>query len=197
MGTEHRPHAPVDVRDIDVEALRRKRSARLVRIWHEKRGIERLGQQVLRSALRQKMRTIGTLNAAAIFDLRRCEQRRKVDQTRLPAVRMPVLAQAFDMAHHVLDGPEPELGHDAAKLLGHHRHETHNVLGAPLEPIAKNAVLRGDAHGARVLLAVALHQTAHRHKRHGRKPELLGSKQAGNGNIAAVHEFAISLEHHP
>ena len=101
------------------------------------------------------------------------------------------------MAHHVLDGPEPELGHDAAKLLGHHRHETHNVLGAPLEPIAKNAVLRGDAHGARVLLAVALHQTAHRHKRHGRKPELLGSKQAGNGNIAAVHEFAISLEHHP
>ena len=51
--------------------------------------------------------------------------------------------------------------------------------------------MRRDAGGAGILLAVALHEAAHRDERHGRKAKLLGAQQAGDGNIGAVHELAI------
>ena len=56
--------------------------------------------------------------------------------------------------------------------------------------------MRGDAGGAGILLAVALHEAAHRDERHGRKAKLLGAQQAGDGNIGAVHELTVGLEHH-
>ena len=56
--------------------------------------------------------------------------------------------------------------------------------------------MRGDAGRAGILLAVALHKAAHGDERHGRKAKLLGAQQAGDGNIGAVHELAVGLEHH-
>ena len=71
-----------------------------------------------------------------------------------------------------------------------------DVLGLAAEAATQAAVLRGDAGGAGILLAVALHEAAHRDERHGRKAKLLGAQQAGDGNIGAVHELAVGLEHH-
>ena len=71
-----------------------------------------------------------------------------------------------------------------------------DVLGLAAEAATQAAVLRGDAGGAGILLAVALHEAAHRDERHGRKAKLLGAQQTGDGNIGAVHELAVGLEYH-
>ena len=71
-----------------------------------------------------------------------------------------------------------------------------DVLGLAAEAATQAAVLRGDAGGAGILLAVALHEATHRDERHGRKAKLLGAQQTGDGNIGAVHELAVGLEHH-
>ena len=71
-----------------------------------------------------------------------------------------------------------------------------NVLGLAAEAATQAAVLRSDAGGTGILLAGALHEAAHRDERHGRKAKLLGTQQAGDGNIGAVHELAVGLEHH-
>ena len=62
--------------------------------------------------------------------------------------------------------------------------------------VTQAAVLRGDAGRAGILLAVALHEAAHGDERHGRKAKLLGTQQAGDGDVGAVHELAVGLEHH-
>ena len=70
------------------------------------------------------------------------------------------------------------------------------MLGLAGKSVAQAAVLRGDARGAGVLLAIALHKAAHGDKRHGGEAELLGAKQTGNGNVGAVHKLAVRLQHH-
>lgn len=71
-----------------------------------------------------------------------------------------------------------------------------DVLGLTAEAVTQAAVLRSDAGGAGILLAIALHEAAHGDERHGRKAKLLGAQQAGDGNVGTVHEFAVGLEHH-
>ena len=105
------------------------------------------------------------------------------------------LAQAFHLAHHLVDRGEPKLGHDLARLLGYHHHVVHHVFRLTAEARAQLAVLRGDAHGAGVLLAIALHQAAHRDERHGGEPEFFGAQEAGDRNVAAIHQLAIGFEH--
>lgn len=100
------------------------------------------------------------------------------------------------MADHLVDGAEAQARHDLAQLLGNKEHKVLDVLGLAAEAATQAAVLRGDAGGAGILLAVALHEAAHRDERHGRKAKLLGAQQAGDGNIGAVHELAVGLEHH-
>ena len=56
--------------------------------------------------------------------------------------------------------------------------------------------MRGDAGRAGILLTVTLHEATHGDERHGRKAKLLGAQQAGDGDIGAVHELAVGLEHH-
>ena len=100
------------------------------------------------------------------------------------------------MADHLVDGAEAQARHDLAQLLGNKEHKVLDVLGLAAEAATQAAVLRGDAGGAGILLAVALHEAAHRDERHGRKAKLLGAQQAGNGDIGTVHELAVGLEHH-
>ena len=100
------------------------------------------------------------------------------------------------MADHLVDGAEAQARHDLAQLLGYKEHKVLNVLGLAAEAATQAAVLRGDAGRAGVLLAVTLHEAAHGDERHGRKAKLLGAQQAGDGNVGAVHELAVGLEHH-
>lgn len=96
--------------------------------------------------------------------------------------------------HHLVDGGKPQLGHDLAQLLGHEHHVVDHVLGLAGEAVAQTAILRGDAHRAGILLAIALHEATHRDERHGGEAELLGTEQAGDGDVAPVHELAVGLE---
>ena len=105
------------------------------------------------------------------------------------------LTQAFHLAHHLVDRGEPKLGHDLACLLGHHHHVVHHVFRLAAEARPQLAVLRGDAHGAGILLAIALHQAAHRDERHGGEPEFFGAQEAGDRHIATIHQLAIGFEH--
>ena len=100
------------------------------------------------------------------------------------------------MADHLVDGAEAQARHDLAQLLGNKEHKALDVLGLTAEAVTQTAVLRRDAGRAGILLAVALHEAAHGDERHGCKAKLLGAQQAGDGNIGAVHELAVGLEHH-
>ncbi len=70
------------------------------------------------------------------------------------------------------------------------------MLGLAGETLAQAGVLRADADGAGVLLAVALHEAAEGDQGCRGKAELLGAQQGSDRDVAAVHELAVRLQHH-
>ena len=100
------------------------------------------------------------------------------------------------MAHHLLDRAEAQARHDLAQLLGCVQHEVHHVLRLAREALPQARVLRGDTHGAGVLLAVALHEAAKRDERRRAEAKLLGTQEARDRDVAAVHELRVGLDHH-
>ena len=189
-------HTAVDVGDIGAEANRTQVRTGIGRIGHEQRGVERLVELAVRGHLRQEVATVGTRDMGTELAGRARQHGRQIQQVGLAVARDLDLAQALGMADHLVDGAEAQARHDLAQLLGNKEHKVLNVLGLAAEAATQAAVLRGDAGGAGILLAVALHEAAHGDERHGRKAKLLGTQQAGDGNIGAVHELAVGLEHH-
>ena len=166
------------------------------RIGHKQRGVERLVELAIRGHLRQEVATVGARNMSTELAGRARQHGRQIEQVGLAVTRDLDLAQALGMADHLVDGAEAQARHDLAQLLGNKEHTVLNVLGLAAEAATQAAVLRSDTGRAGVLLAVALHEAAHGDERHGRKAKLLGAQQAGDGNIGAVHELAVGLEHH-
>ena len=140
------------------------------------------------------MTTGSTGNMGAELAFAIGEHRRKVEQVSLPVARHFNLAQALGMANHFIYRAEAKRCHNLTQLLGNEEHKVHHVLGLAAEALAQAAVLRGNTSGARILLAVALHQAAHSNERHRRKTELFSAEQAGHGNILAIHQLAVSLK---
>ena len=101
---------------------------------------------------------------------------------------------AVDAPDHLLDGAEAERGHDAAQLLGDEEHVVHDVLGRAREARAQHRVLRRDADGTRVEVALAHHDAAARDERRGREAELLGAEERRERDVAARLELAVDLE---
>ena len=99
------------------------------------------------------------------------------------------------MAHHVVELAEAQASHDAPELFCDEEHEVHDVLRLAGEAGAQVLVLRGDAHRAGVLMAVALHEAAQGNERRGGKAELLGAQKACDGHVAAREKLAVSLKH--
>ena len=189
-------HAAVDVGDVGMEANRTQVRTRIGRIGHKQRGVERLVELAVRSHLGQEVTAVGARNMGTELAGRACQDGRKIQQVGLAVARHLDLAQVLGMADHLVDGAEAQTCHDLAQLLGNKEHKVLNVLGLAAEAMTQTAVLRGDAGRAGVLLAVALHKAAHGDERHGRKAKLLGTQQAGDGNVGTVHELAVGLEHH-
>ena len=189
-------HTAVDVGDIGAEANWTQMRTGVGRIGHKQRGVERLVELAVRGHLRQEVATVGARNMGTELAGRARQHGRQIEQVCLAVARDLDLAQALGMADHLVDGAEAQARHDLAQLLGHKEHKVLNVLGLTAEAVTQAAVLRSDAGRAGVLLAVALHEATHGDERHGRKAKLLGAQQAGDGNIGAVHEFAVGLEHH-
>ena len=69
-----------------------------------------------------------------------------------------------------------------------------NVLGFAGKKFPEFRILRSDAHRARVEMAFAHHDAAHRHQRRGSKAELVGSEQRGEGHVAPRLELPIALD---
>ena len=169
-------HAAVDVGDIGAEANRTQVRTGIGRIGHKQRGVERLFELAVRSHLGQEVTAVGTRDVGTKLTGRARQHGRQIQQVSLAVARDLNLAQALGMADHLVDGAEAQARHDLAQLLGNKEHKVLDVLGLAAEAATQAAVLRSDAGGAGILLAVALHEAAHRDERHGRKSKLLGTQ---------------------
>ena len=97
-------------------------------------------------------------------------------------------------ADQVLELADAELRHVPAHLLGDEEEEVDDVLGLALEALAQLRVLRGDADRARVQVAGAHHDAAHRDQRGGGEADLLGAEQRGDHDVAARLHLAVGLD---
>ena len=108
------------------------------------------------------------------------EQAREVQAAGLPVIEGGRRRQHVRAADHLVDRAEAQRGHQLARLGGHEAHERHHVLGLARETRAQARVLRGDAHGTGVEVALPHHDAPERHERRGAEPELLGAEQGGD-----------------
>mmetsp|Transcript_19513 Transcript_19513/g.65512 ORF Transcript_19513/g.65512 Transcript_19513/m.65512 type:complete len:933 (-) Transcript_19513:1998-4796(-) len=129
--------------------------------------------------------------------LRGHEHRGQVQGARLGVEAVRVDGEALGAANHLGEGAVPEARHVAPDLLGHHPEEVDHVLGLPGELLAELRVLGGDAHGARVEVALAHHNAPERDKRRRGKAELLGAQERRHDHVAARLELAVRLQGHP
>ena len=94
------------------------------------------------------------------------------------------------------DGADAELGHDLAALLGDHEEVVDDVLRLAGELGAQLGVLRRDADGARVQVALAHHDAAHGNQRRRGEAEHFGAEARSNGHVHAVAQAAVGLKRH-
>jgi hypothetical protein len=124
------------------------------------------------------------------------------DVAEIQALRLPVVhglprLEAVDVADHLLDRPESELGHDEAHVLGDEAHEVDDVLGLAREPGAQLGILGRDARRAGVQVADAHHDAAGGDERAGGEAELLGAEQGGDRDVAPRLQLAVGLDRDP
>ena len=89
----------------------------------------------------------------------------------------------------------PQLGHVRPEVLREQEEEVHDVVLVAGELLPELWVLRGDPHGARVLVALAHHDAPHRHQRRGAQAPLLGAEQRGDEQVAPRLELSVRLQH--
>ena len=85
-----------------------------------------------------------------------------------------LLVEAVGLADELAQAPHAHGGHDLADLFGDVEEEVDHVLRRALEALAQHRVLRGDADGTSVEVALAHHDAAGRDQRCGREAELVG-----------------------
>src|SRR3954470_893717 len=112
---------------------------------------------------------------------------------------LPVIDGRFDIEHidaadHIVEFPEAEFGHVLAHLLGDEEEEIDDVLGLPLKLLAQNRILRCDADRARVQVALAHHDAAHRDERSGSESKFFGAEKRGDGYVASGLQLAVGLD---
>ena len=99
-------------------------------------------------------------------------------------------------ADHLVEPAEAHLGHVAARTCSAMKKKKFMTFsGVPVELLAQHRILRGDAHRAGIQMALAHHDAAHRHQRHGGEAELLRAQQRGDRHVAAGLQLAVGLHH--
>ena len=88
---------------------------------------------------------------------------------------------------------KPSCGHDLAHFLGDEEEVVDHVLGLALELGAQHRILRGDADGAGVQMALAHHDAAGRDQRRGGKAEFVGAEQCADDHVAPGAHAAVDL----
>ena len=98
-------------------------------------------------------------------------------------------------SHEFVHGGVPERGHVSSEILSEEEEKVDNVVLVSGKFSAELGILRGDAHGARVLVALAHHDASHGHERGGGEPPLLGAEQCGDEKVTSRLELAVRLQH--
>ena len=104
-----------------------------------------------------------------------------------------ILVELVALADHLAEGAEAELRHDLAHFFGDEEEEVDDVLGLAGELGAQHRVLRRDADGAGVQVALAHHDAAGRDQRCGRKAELVGAEQRADDDVTSGPDAAVDL----
>ena len=113
-----------------------------------------------------------------------------------------VLAAAADLfdqigaPDNVFQAPKADHGEDFAHFLGDEAHQVHHLVGGAGELLAQRFVLRADADGAGVGMALAHHETAHGDKRSGADAEFFRAEDSRDDNVTACADAAIGAQAH-
>jgi hypothetical protein len=115
-----------------------------------------------------------------------------VEMRRTPAD----LRQEVGAPDHLIERPRADGGQKLPHLLRVEGDEVHHLVGGARELLAQALVLRADADGAGVGLALAHHDAAHRDQRGGADAVFLGPHHRRHDDIAPGAEPAIGAERH-
>ena len=95
--------------------------------------------------------------------------------------------------HELVNAACAQLRADLTHFLCHQEQVVDDVLGLARKLGTQHGVLRGDAHGAGVGVALAHHDAAHGQQRRGGKAHLLRAQQHRHHRVAAGAHLPISL----
>jgi len=122
------------------------------------------------------------------------EDAREIEAARLPVVDQPLLVEPFGLADQLVELAHAHLRHDAAGFLRQQEEEVDGVLRRADEALPEHRVLRGDADGAGVQMALAHHDAADGDQRRGGEAELVGAEQGADDDVAAGLQAAVDLQ---
>jgi len=97
-------------------------------------------------------------------------------------------------ADHLIKSRKAEIGEDFANFLGDERHQVHDFVRRTGELGAQAFVLRADADGAGVGMALAHHDAAHRQKAGGADAVLLRAQHRRDDDVAPRTQAAIGTQ---
>mmetsp|Transcript_139258 Transcript_139258/g.353067 ORF Transcript_139258/g.353067 Transcript_139258/m.353067 type:complete len:299 (-) Transcript_139258:3120-4016(-) len=105
-------------------------------------------------------------------------------------------SQSLGASDRIVQGPETELRHQHAHLLGHEHQVVHHVLRHTFEFLAEDWVLGCNADWASIQVALAHHDATQGDERRRGHRNLLCPKQSGHDDIAPGSDLAVSLHSH-
>src|SRR5262249_13848552 len=88
--------------------------------------------------------------------VRRRQDEGQINVLRLRSSEIISNFQKFSPANHLIDRPQTKLGHDCTELVRNVIEEVDDVFGSAQKLFPKNRVLRSDANGASVQMALAV-----------------------------------------
>ena len=107
------------------------------------------------------------------------------------------LTEQFGAADHLVEALHAQTGEDLAHLLGDEGHQVDDLLGRSGELGAQALVLRAHADRAGVAVALAHHDTSHRHQAERADAIFLGAQDRRDHDIATSLQTTISTQLHP
>src|SRR5262249_4423796 len=117
-------------------------------------------QLVIEHLVEAMVLPLAVVDGDALRHLGLMKQLPEIEAARLPVADRALRIEALGLADHLIEGAITEGGHDFARLLGNEEEEVDDVLWLSLEPRAQHGILRGDADGTRVEMALAHHDAA-------------------------------------
>ena len=158
------------------------------------REVEQLGP--IKRQLKPVVLPAGAMGVDAVMRLLdRRQQAREVEAIRLPVLDRGIGIENIDAADQFLDCAEAQFSHHLPRVFSHHEQVVHDVLRFAGEFLPQDRVLRCDADGARIEMALPHHDAAERDQGRGRETELFGPENRSDHHIAASLEAAIGLQH--